>query len=128
MTLTLSTLVFTGVGVGAQPLQDNTSTGMFLAQAGMPQSVSPAATIPEKNVNALKNIEKKGFKYSFFKFFMAMLGVLVSAGSIFLGLKFYKNFVLKGGSSPSSKDYENSLESPKDFKETINSFLNKTDK
>lgn len=61
------------------------------------------------------------------KFFLAMFGVLISAGAIFLGLKFYKKFVLKQNQNLENTDY-NTLHSPKNFKEAINMFLDKTDK
>lgn len=61
------------------------------------------------------------------KFLFAMLGVLISAGAIFLGLKFYKKFILKQNQNLDNTDY-NTLHSPKNFKEAINMFLDKTDK
>lgn len=61
------------------------------------------------------------------KFLLAMFGVLISAGAIFLGLKFYKTFILKQNQSSDNTDY-NTLHSPKNFKEAINMFLDKTDK
>lgn len=61
------------------------------------------------------------------KFFVAMVGVLVSAGAIFLGLKIYKKFVLKQNQNIDNTDYSTLL-SPKNFKDAINMFLDKTDK
>lgn len=71
-----------------------------------------------------------GIKFSIIilKFLIAMLGVLISAFAVWLGLKIYKEFILKNSSKSDSIDYEKTLESPKDFKEAINLFLDKTDK
>ena len=96
-------------------------------EQNMPKVLEPA-TIPEKNAYELTHVGKTGFKYGLLKFFLAMLGVLVSSGAIFLGLKFYKKFVLKNNAKLDDIDYDKTLESPKDFKEAINLFLDKTDK
>lgn len=85
-------------------------------------------SIPEKNAYALTHMEKGGFKYGLFKFFIAMLGVLISCLAIFGGLKLYKKIILKGSAKFDNIDYNKTLESPKDFKEAINLFLDKTDK
>lgn len=69
-----------------------------------------------------------GIQLILIKFLMAMLGVIVSAAAIFLGLKIYKKFVLKNDTKNEIIDYNETLESPKDFKEAINIFLDKTDK
>ena len=61
------------------------------------------------------------------KFFIAMIGVLFSAGAIFMGLKVYKKFVLKRNQNIDNTDYS-TLQSPKNFKDAINMFLDKTDK
>lgn len=90
--------------------------------------VAAPKTIPQKNAYAITHMENKGFKFAFLKFVIAMIGVIVSATAIWLGLKFYKNIVLKNNSKLDTIDYDKSLESPKDFKEAINLFLNKTDK
>lgn len=71
-------------------------------------------------------VEPTGFKFMIIKFLTAMLGVAVSALAIFVGLKIYKKFVLKNDTKTSDIDYNESLESPKDFKEAINIFLDKT--
>lgn len=84
--------------------------------------------IPEKNAYALTHMEKNGVQYAIFKFLIAMLCVIVSAGMIFFGLKLYQKFVLKNNGKFDSIDYDKMLESPKDFKEAINIFLEKTDK
>lgn len=69
-----------------------------------------------------------GFGFLALKFFTAMAGVLISAAAIFLGLKLYKKFVLKNDTKTQDSVYNSSLESPKDLKEAINIFLDKTDK
>lgn len=85
-------------------------------------------TIPEKNSFALTHFKQNGAHNKFFRFIMAMFGVFVSALSIFIGLKIYKKLVLKNNSKLDIIDYDKNLESPKDFKEAINLFLDKTDK
>lgn len=62
------------------------------------------------------------------KFFISMLGVLLSALAIWLGLKLYKKFILEKNSKLDNIDYDTTLESPNDFKEAINLFLYKTDR
>lgn len=62
------------------------------------------------------------------KFFSAMFGVLVSILVIWLSLILYKKFMLKNNSKLDNVDYDKTLESPKDFKEAINLFLDKTDR
>ena len=91
-------------------------------------SVKTPQSIPEKNKYALTHIKKDGFRYKFFKFLMAMLGVFVSSLAILGGLKIYKILGLKNSSKIDTIDYEKNLESPKNFKEAINLFLDKTDK
>lgn len=95
--------------------------------AVVPQASEPSA-IPQKNVYDVTHMQKTGFKYGIFKFLMAMLGVLISAGAIFVGLKLYKSLMSKGNAKFDNIDYDKTLESPKDFKEAINIFLEKTDK
>lgn len=62
------------------------------------------------------------------KFFSSMFGVLISALAIWGCLKLYKKIALKSNSKLDNLDYDKNLESPKDFREAINLFLNKTDK
>lgn len=68
-----------------------------------------------------------GFGFIVLKFVSAMAGVLLSAGAIFFGLKLYKKFVLKNDTKIEESVYNSSLESPKDLKEAINIFLDKTE-
>lgn len=62
------------------------------------------------------------------KFITAIAGVAISVLAIFLGLKIYKKFILKNDTKSENLNYNETLESPKDFKEAINIFLDKTDR
>lgn len=128
LALLFSILVFTGVErATALKTQPAVTHGTAFTKTGAPKVKS----IPEKNMSALNqldHLEKKSFKYNVFKFFTAMFGVLVSALAIFFGLKLYKKVMLKNLAAQDMVDYKNSLESPKDFKEAVNLFLEKTDK
>lgn len=133
LAIMFSTLVFTGVEAFAvdtvptapvAPVAQNAANDKQLPSA---DAKKPAA-IPQKNAYALEHMEKTGFKYAFFKFFNAMLGVLFSCLAIFAGLKFYKKIVLKSDLKQTEIDYDKTLESPKNFKEAINLFLHKTNK
>lgn len=108
----------------ASSIPANTSTTQTQAEQPMVKTQS----IPQKNAYQLTHMEKKGFKYAVFKFFISMFWVIVSALLIFLGLKFYKKMILKNNAKIDKIDYDKTLESPKDFKEAINLFLDKTDK
>lgn len=135
-----STLVFTGVeSFAATPVGIATAPKMAVSPAStaipavQPPQVQPPKQdvklpIPQKNAYAADKTEKTGFKYAIFKFFMAMLGVLVSSLAIYGGLKLYKKLVLKNDAKLNNIDYDKTLESPKDFKEAINLFLHKTNK
>ena len=92
------------------------------------KDISSPKTIPEKNTYAITHMGKNSIQYKLFKFFIAMFGVLVSSLVIFMGLKIYKKLMLKNNSKSDTIDYNKNLESPKDFKEAINLFLDKTDK
>jgi len=58
------------------------------------------------------------------RFILAMLGVVASSVVVYVGLSFYTKLTT-GSSSPSSK--ASKLRTPENFKEAINSFLDKTD-
>lgn len=94
----------------------------------VPKQDVKAPLMPQKNAYAADKAEHTGIKYAFFKFLMAMLGVLVSSLAIYGGLKLYKKLVLKNDAKLNNIDYDKTLESPKDFKEAINLFLHKTNK
>lgn len=92
------------------------------------QNAVKQTTIPQQNAYDITHMKKTGFKYGLLKFLTAMLGVLVSALAIFLGLKFYQRLMLKNNVKLDNIDYDKTLESPRDFKEAINLFLDKTNK
>ena len=62
------------------------------------------------------------------KFFGSMCGVFLSALVIWGSLKLYQKLAAKSSSKLDNVDYSKTLESPKDFKEAITLFLNKTDR
>ncbi len=130
--LMLSTLVFTGVESFAIPAGPPMAAQTTVPTKQITPADQGATSIPEKNSRDLEKLAKQegqtGFKYAFFKFFIAMAGVLISALAIFGGLKFYKKFILKNNSKLDNVNYNTTLESPKDFREAINLFLDKTDK
>ncbi len=99
---------------------------------GVEKSVSQDNSAPqsilEKNAYELSHMQKTGYKYGIYKFFTAMFGVLVSIIAIYFGLKLYKKIALKNNEKLDNIKFDKSLESPKDFKEAINLFLDKTDK
>jgi len=125
-----STLVFfTGVESLATVTSDEPSAPSSSLTKPIDQNqLKTLDSIPEKNAYKLSHIKPLGFKYSLFKFFIAIIGVLISALAIFGGLKLYQKIILKNSSRVHSIDYGKTLDSPKDFKEAINLFLNKTDK
>lgn len=85
-------------------------------------------SIPQKNAYQITHMKQHSLKASLFKFVLAMLCVLLSSLVILTGLKFYKKIGLKNKSKTDNIDYSKSLDSPKDLKEAINIFLEKTDK
>lgn len=123
ITMFFSTLVFSGVGLNT--ITPSAFAAQETVQKPAPNSVKGPQSIPEKNIYKLNHMDKKN---GLFSFFMAMLGVFVSAVIIFVSLKLYKKFAINKGSQSSNESYKTSLDSPKDFKEAINLFLNKTNK
>lgn len=108
--------------VASTPVAQNTQKVQTTSNA------KQSTTIPEKNVYKVTHMQPKGFKYAIFKFFLTMLGVLISAVAIFVGLKVYKKLALKTNAKFDNIDYDKTLDSPKDFKDAINLFLDKTDR
>lgn len=102
------------------------TTPLNVVPTAVPNAIP--TTIPAKNAYELAHRGQMGFKYQVYKFFTAMFAVLVSALAIFFGLKIYKQVLLKKNSNLDNIDYDKTLETPKDFKEAVNLFLNKTDK
>lgn len=135
-----STLVFsTGVECFAENISAKNTPTMPQTPTAQPAQQVPTNQITpaeqsstpdfsQKNSYELAHMGENSPKSKILKFFIAMLGVLLSAAAIFGGLKFYKKFILKNNSKNDKINYEKTLESPKDFKEAINIFLEKTDK
>lgn len=110
-----------------QPAPDNQQA---LSGNQIPPSASgyQPSSIPQKNAYALTHLNKQdNLQSGILKFLMAMLGVLVSGLVIFLVLKLYKKVMLKNNLILGNIDYDKTLESPKDFKDAINIFLDKTE-
>lgn len=132
----LLTLVLTGVkcnfecsasAVVSQPTTAST-TPPSANQPAEATSKTPTTVVNQTMPTGFKKAESFDFKSALVKFALAMFGVLVSALTIFLGLKVYTKMSAKSGGGIGNSDFENSLESPKDFKEAINLFLHKSDK
>ena len=92
-----------------------------------------AITEPQENVtnNALNEEIRKQTKHKnnnvFFKFLFSMLWVTISSFFVFLILLAYKKLILKGKTViPTYESMEHSLDTPKNFKEAIKIFLDKT--
>lgn len=135
ITAIFSTLVFTGVETFAQdPANSNAATAATQTKTAPTKAAQQSSqeqkpqTIPEKNAYQITHMKQHSLKASLFKFVLAMLCVLISSLAILTGLKFYKKIGLKNKSKTDNIDYSKSLDSPKDLKEAINLFLEKTDK
>lgn len=144
MTFVFSILVFSGVE--SSTVQASTNNGQTEVKTDKIPTNSKIFAQPSKddseidNSTGLKTIKspkteslfkkdtKPNQKYSVKRFLIAMLCVLFSALTILGGLKFYKYLNSKNSSFTRSKKNKNSLESPKNLKETINLFLDKTEK
>ena len=140
LTLIFSTLVFSGVEsiaetatapsasaqVGTQEIPANSK--IFAPQATTKPATQKPQVSPIKTALPLKKAGSTTSHKKLFRFLEAMLGVLLSALVIFGVLKLYNFFVLKNSSHSNDKSRGSSLETPKTFKETINLFLDKTNK
>lgn len=74
-----------------------------------------------------KTKPKRSFASMFFKFILAMIWVIISSIVIFVILISYKRLILKGKPvRPTYETTEQSLDTPKNFKEAIKLFLDKT--
>lgn len=70
---------------------------------------------------------KKSYVNVIFKFLLALIWVTISSIIIFIILLSYKKLILKGKSiTPTYESTEQSLDTPKNFKEAIKLFLDKT--
>ncbi len=70
---------------------------------------------------------KRSYVNVIFKFVLAMLWVCISSVIIFIILLSYKRLILKGKPiTPTYESTEQSLDTPKNFKEAIKLFLDKT--
>jgi hypothetical protein len=140
MTLVFSTLVFSGVestsALAADADKITAKTDNLPADSKIFAPQKPESTKElkaseldiKKNPSVFKKEADSKPKKKFARFFIAMLCVLFSSLAIFGGLKLYKYLASKKGLSSKNSTNKQSLESPKTFKETINLFLDKTDK
>lgn len=126
-------VIFTILFTGAFAISCNSTFAANVPPQNTVSTASPTEktlstdSIPEKNATELKHFGQKGMQNGLIKFGLGMLGVLISAAIIFFGLKLYQKFIMKKVSAPDSFGQKNSLDSPKDMKEAINLFLDKTD-
>jgi len=131
LNLAIIIAIFSTLAIGVESFAIETPAPTVqnsLPTAQSAPKTSDSQTIPERNAYVLNHIGQQGSQNPLVKFFLAMLGVLISSGAIFLGLRFYKKLMLKNNTKLDSIDYNKTLDSPKDFKEAINLFLDKTDK
>ena len=95
------------------------SNAMPEAQVANTTSVQPQVQTKTK--------PKKSFASMVFKFILAMIWVVISSIVIFVILISYKRLILKGKPvRPTYETTEQSLDTPKNFKEAIKLFLDKT--
>ena len=122
-------------GIQTSPKEDPTTTLAHEAVNGtIEQSTQDAINntkSPELNV-IKKEIQKqtkpkKSFVNIIFKFILALVWVCISSIIIFIILLSYKKLILKGKPvTPTYESTEQSLDTPKNFKEAIKLFLDKT--
>jgi len=135
-TLVFSTLVF----AGAESAAVDAAAPITNSQALPPNSkifapqtppTTPAVQQSKKTTVLQKDsavpLKKDSIKL-ILRFLLAMAWVLASAAAIFGCLKLYKVLIKKNGADSKGNMGKKSLESPKTFKEALNSFLDKTDK
>jgi hypothetical protein len=122
-------LFITGVSANTYFAQSAYALAGVPAQTQTKSSETNVAdnSIPEQNAQELEHFSHK--ENGLLKFGTGMLGVLVSAIIIFLGLKIYQKYFMRRNSTtaPDSFGEKNSLDSPHDIQEAINLFLDKTD-
>lgn len=90
------------------------------------QAANTTAVQPEVQ-QTTQTKPKKSFASMVFKFILAMIWVVISSIVIFVILISYKRLILKGKTvRPTYETTEQSLDTPKNFKEAIKLFLDKT--
>lgn len=126
--------VQTQTSVNSQNTQQNEPSLVNQAVNGTIENANQA--IQEANQNEIRPIAKevqkqtkpkKSYVNIIFKFILAMLWVAISSVIIFIILLSYKRLILKGKPiTPTYESTEQSLDTPKNFKEAIKLFLDKT--
>lgn len=92
----------------------------------MPEAQVANTTAIQPQVQT-KTKPRKSFASMVFKFILAMIWVVISSIVIFIILISYKKLILKGKPvRPTYETTEQSLDTPKNFKEAIKLFLDKT--
>ena len=92
----------------------------------MPEAQVANTTLVQPQVQT-KTKPRKSFASMVFKFILAMIWVVISSIVIFVILISYKRLILKGKPvRPTYETTEQSLDTPKNFKEAIKLFLDKT--
>lgn len=120
----------------ANTQQQNENKNETLAHQAVTGSIDEAANAI-KNQNEKQSIigneikkqtkTKKSYVNIIFKFILAMVWVCISSVIIFIILISYKKLILKGKPiTPTYESTEGSLDTPKNFKEAIKLFLDKT--
>lgn len=119
-----------------QTTQNQSATETLVHQAVNGTLENANQAIQEANQEEIKPITKEIQKQTrpkrsyinvIFKFVLAMLWVCISSVIIFIILLSYKRLILKGKPiTPTYESTEQSLDTPKNFKEAIKLFLDKT--
>lgn len=119
-----------------QTTQNQPATETLVHQAVNGTLENANQAIQEANQEEIKPITKEIQKQTrpkrsyinvIFKFVLAMLWVCISSVIIFIILLSYKRLILKGKPvTPTYESTEQSLDTPKNFKEAIKLFLDKT--
>lgn len=134
--------------LGSQVIKPNTQTGntqqvedktKTLAHEAVTGTIEQATqdelnnTTSNQNLNSIKKEiqkqtkPKKSYVNVIFKFILALIWVAISSIIIFIILLSYKKLILKGKPiTPTYESTEHSLDTPKNFKEAIKLFLDKT--
>lgn len=101
--------------------------GDLASSNAMPEAQVANTTAVQPQVQQTQTKPKKSFASMVFKFILAMIWVVISSIVIFVILISYKRLILKGKPvRPTYETTEHSLDTPKNFKEAIKLFLDKT--